>query len=484
MLERLKSLTENPYLRFVAANGIFVILLMYAVKKDFEPIYAIPLLLMGLVIAIQNFRNIWYLALFCVPLSLDLSDLLPGAGITFPTDIFASGLMLLTVFKFLQDRKIEFPFFRHPIFWAILAFFIWQWMTSITSTIPLVSVKANLVLTWTIAAFYGLSVMIFLQNRKTIFYFFGLLGMGFCIALGGIFLKYIAMGLNPFGLRFNPTPFFNDHTVFGAWTAMMAPIFILIAWKGDLSKQLRIGAAVMAGALLVGLFFSYSRGGWGSLVLSMGAVLLVINRKMVKKLLLPVAIIVVIASGWLYFNSTSGAKRNDAVSRKGLAQHVASITNFTTDYSNKERINRWNSAIEMWKAKPWFGYGPGTYERQYSGFQRTKYQTPVSVNHGEMGNAHNDILLALSESGWIGAVTIVILFMVPLWRGLRGYLKSEERNIQLLYLGSFAGLLAYIIHSLVNNFLDHDNVAVAFFGMCAVITALDIFRKSQYFVSK
>ena len=133
MLEKLKLITENKYLRFLVANAAFILLLMYAVKKDFEPIYALPIVLMGLAIAIHNFRNIWFLALFCVPLSLDLSNLLPGAGITFPTDVFASGLMFLLIGKMLLERKMHFPFLKHPIFWGIMVYLIWQWMASMTS---------------------------------------------------------------------------------------------------------------------------------------------------------------------------------------------------------------------------------------------------------------------------------------------------------------------------------------------------------------
>ncbi len=189
---------------------------------------------------------------------------------------------------------------------------------------------------------------------------------------------------------------------------------------------------------------------------------------------------VAVLAGMIWFVSYSSQQKGSAatasISRKNLSEHVGSITNFQTDYSNAERINRWKCAWEMFLDRPFTGYGPGTYTRVYAEYQKYKYTTPVSTNHGDNGSAHNEILLNLSEAGLFGGITTLLMFVVPIWFGLRGAHRSKARNVRLLYLGSTFGIVVYFIHSFVNNFLDQDKVGGVFLLMMAVITALDIYR--------
>src|SRR5690625_5696182 len=54
---------------------------------------------------------------------------------------------------------------------------------------------------------------------------------------------------------------------------------------------------------------------------------------------------------------------NESESRGDYVEHLESISNVSTDASNLERINRWNSAVAMWQERPFVGWGPGTYQR-------------------------------------------------------------------------------------------------------------------------
>ncbi len=56
------------------------------------------------------------------------------------------------------------------------------------------------------------------------------------------------------------------------------------------------------------------------------------------------------------------------------------MTNISSDASNLERINRWDCAISMFKERPFFGYGPGTYMFQYAKYQLKKNRTIISTN--------------------------------------------------------------------------------------------------------
>jgi hypothetical protein len=52
----------------------------------------------------------------------------------------------------------------------------------------------------------------------------------------------------------------------------------------------------------------------------------------------------------------------------------------------------------------------------------------------------------------------------------RANISTEHRNI---VIGSLIGLITYIAHGFLNNFLDMDKIATPFWGFMAIIVALE-----------
>ena len=107
------------------------------------------------------------------------------------------------------------------------------------------------------------------------------------------------------------------------------------------------------------------------------------------------------------------ANRQD--SSDNLIEHFTSLSNISTDASNMERINRWKCALQMFYERPFFGWGPGTYQFHYAPFQVSSDRTIISSNYGDAGNAHSEYLSALSESGVLGFVTFFLVVFVSLF---------------------------------------------------------------------
>jgi hypothetical protein len=42
------------------------------------------------------------------------------------------------------------------------------------------------------------------------------------------------------------------------------------------------------------------------------------------------------------------------------------------------------------------------------------------------------------------------------------------------------GLITYIIHGFLNNFLDTDKITAPFYGMTAILVVLDLYQKGKY----
>lgn len=468
----------KPYrakLLFALASLLWIGFAYLVMKRKFFELLAIPIPIIVAAITFEDFRKLWYILIFFIPISFNLEGLLPGIRVTFPTDIICIVLMGLVLFKIVSERKWFLRFYGHPITIMLLLWFVWQVFTVIGSSMPGVSLKWMIAFLWMAAAFFFLSILIF-REEKNILYFFWLIGFAFVLVMLTILFLYLKTGRNPFGgLRFNPMPFFNDHTVFGAFTATMVPIFFLFTFGGKFSKNYRLIAGGVLFFFLLGLYLSYSRGAWMSMIAGMGLMGLFYIRTFLKRIS-PLLLVGVLSLGIYFLTHTPGADiRNDAISRKTLSGHVKSITNFKTDDSNAERVNRWKCALRMWEERPFLGWGPGTYAMLYGDFQKGVDRTLISTNRGDNGTAHNEFLLALSETGWIGMLLMIAFFIVPIWFGLRGYIKARAPNVRIIYLGVTFGIIIYFIHAFVNNFLDQDKIGGTLFGFFAVIVALDIF---------
>jgi O-antigen ligase len=476
----LQHIYQRYRLQILFTGGVlaFLAVVYVAVAQKLTPLFGLPILLMAGVMAVRNFKSLWFLLVTFLPLSMDLQYLIgTGSSVTFPTDFLCLALGGLILVKMILERKTHLRFFNHPIFWVICAWVLWWIVPAIGSEYPKISFKWIVAHLWMVAGFYFMSVLAF-RNQKNMVHMFWLMGVAFTVAVTTIMAIYVGSGRNPFLLRFNPGPFFNDHTVFGGYTSMLVPIFLLFAIWGRFSRTFRVVSFGIMLFLLLGLFFSYSRGAWASLAAGLVLMALWTFRRWLVRLW-PVTVAVIAGLIWFvsYSSQNHGSAATASISRKNLSEHVGSITNFQTDYSNAERINRWKCAWEMFKDRPFTGYGPGTYTRVYGDYQKYKYTTPVSTNHGDNGSAHNEILLNLSEAGFFGGITTLLMFLVPIYFGLRGAHRSQTRNVRLLYLGCTFGIIVYFIHSFVNNFLDQDKVGGVFLLMMAVITALDIYPR-------
>ena len=171
--------------------------------------------------------------------------------------------------------------------------------------------------------------------------------------------------------------------------------------------------------------------------------------------------------------------KNTTDSSASLSEHVQSISNISNDYSNVERLNRWNCALRMYKKRPVFGWGPGTYMFKYAPYQISYEKTPISTDEGDRGNAHSEYLGPLSESGLLGALTFIAVIIVTLITGYRVYRGTNNRTLKIISLTLLLGLITYYVHGIMNNFLDTDKASALFWGYTGMLVAMDISVKKK-----
>jgi O-antigen ligase len=133
----------------------------------------------------------------------------------------------------------------------------------------------------------------------------------------------------------------------------------------------------------------------------------------------------------------------------------------------------------MFNERPFWGWGPGTYQFLYAPYQMSKEKTIISTNAGDLGNAHSEYIGPLAESGLLGMISILLIFGLSIYYGLRVYKKAATQEIKIISLGVVLGLISYYIHGFLNNFLDSDKASVPVWGFIAILVALDIYHNKS-----
>lgn len=445
----------------------------------------LPFVLAIVLTAIFRMDKLLLLVAFFTPLSLPLHELAPGLSfdMNLPTEPLLFGILILFLFRLMADGGFDKKILKHPVSLAVYFYLAWMLLTSITSTMPIVSLKFWLVKIWFLVSFYFLGILLF-KEKKNIYRFVGLYCGAFILVVFYTWARHSAYGFDSEqAAHFVMNPFFNDHTSYGAMLAFFIPMLIGITFSKELKGRYRFFAGIALAIFSVALVFSYTRAAWLSLFAAVGFWVIVKLKLRFQPLFIGaislIAFVFAFQTQILMY-----LERNNTQSSSNLAAHITSMTNVSTDASNLERINRWSCAIQMFEEKPVFGWGPGTYMFQYAPFQLTRNRTIISTNSGDGGNAHSEYLGPLAESGLVGLLSFLLLIVTVFYIGINTYTRSNEKEVRMIVLSALVGIFTYLIHGFLNNFLDTDKASVPFWGFVAIIVVFDFYTKEKVLARK
>jgi putative inorganic carbon (HCO3(-)) transporter len=431
----------------------------------------VPAALAILYLSVFAIDILMYIVVFSTPLAVNLDNKAFGFAFSVPTEPLMFGIMMLFLLKVVREGRFDSAVMKHPVTLAILVNLGWILVTTLTSTMLLVSLKHFLARLWFVIVFYFLGTQLFRSNvnirRFVWLYLIPLIGV-----IGYTLVRHAHNGWTQKTAHWVMTPFYNDHTAYAAVIAMFLPVTFALTRNRNYSLPLRLTATLAFLILITAMILSYTRAAWISLAVALAVYIVFAFRIRLSTILL--------VGGTLFalffaFRTeiTLRLEQNRQQSSTDFNTHLQSISNITTDASNLERINRWHSALRMFRERPFFGWGPGTYQFQYAPFQLSSEKTIISTNAGDRGNAHSEYIGPLAESGVLGAVTFILILLVMLYRAVLLYGRLNDPESRLLLMGILLGLITYIIHGSLNNFLDTDKASVPFWAFVAVLVALD-----------
>lgn len=438
---------------------------------------AFPLILIVIYFYVFSYDKILFIILFTTPFAFSLNDFQIGFGISIPTEPLLAGLVLLFILRLFLNYGYDKSILKHPISLIIMASLFWMFITTISSEYPIVSLKYFFSRIWFVIPFYFMLIPLF-KDTKNIKAFYWL----YAIPLVGVIIyttyRHSIWGFSEEAAHWVMSPFYNDHTAYGTALALFIPVFAEISFRKIVNFKIRYAALTILAILFLAIVLSFSRAAWLSVCAAFGVFLLVKFKLKFKWVLL---MFIVLIGVFISFQNelVFMLERNKQESSENMAEHVKSMSNISSDASNLERINRWQSAIRLFKERPILGWGPGTYQFVYAPYQKAKEKTQISTNAGNMGSVHSEFLGPLTEMGILGLLFVILLLIYVFKIGLDFYKHCQNRELKMLSLVSVLGLVSYFTHGLLNNFLETDKLAIPVFGFIAIIVALDIYHKKN-----
>ena len=448
--------------------------LFFVVKKNTYLFFALPVVLGVLLLYIFSLDKVLLLTAFTIPLSVNLKALEAGLAISLPAEPLLMGILVLFIAKMLYDGRYDQRVSHHPVAVVIYCMFAWMLVTTITSEMPVVSLKFILSRLWFVVPAFFLCALLF-KDTKNIDRFIWLYIAGLCIVCVYTIIHHAQFGFDGDSAHWVMTPFYNDHTAYGAALAIyliLARTYVFLPGIKTGRKLLIIGIVLLLG---LALMLSNCRAAWLSVIAALAVLVCVLLH--IKFRWVATVVVVLVGLFFAFQNQIiDSLEKNNQDASGDLVENIQSITNISTDASNLERINRWQSAFRLFKERPVFGWGPGTYQFVYAPYQMSKEKTIISTNAGDGGNAHSEYFGPLAEQGLVGSLLVLTLVVVTVYYGLTTYRRCKNKRAKVLVLGATLAFISYFIHGFLNNFLDTDKLAVPVWSLAALIVAIDVYH--------
>lgn len=463
-------------IRWVYFLGIvFILANAWLVYKEQYWGFLLPVVLLVLLLYIYSLDKILYLIVFATPLAVLYRDYDVGIGVSLPTEPLLAGVLLIFLLRQLYLHDFDRKVWRHPLSIAVIINLLWIGVTTMTSELPVVSLKFLLSRLWFVIPFYFVISQMFKQLNK-IHLFIWLYTIPLIVVVCYTVYNHYTFGFAEDPAHWVMTPFYNDHTAYGAVLAMFIPVIAGMAMDKGYTRTGRLFSGIALVVLLLGIFLSYSRAAWISIVAALGLMTLVLLKIRFTTVLISLTVVLSLFFA-LQNQIIMKLEKNKQDSSGNVAEHVKSITNISTDASNLERVNRWNSALRMFRERPFLGWGPGTYQFLYAPFQNSKERTIISTNAGDRGNAHSEYIGPMAEMGFPGLLSFLLMAVTGVFFGIRIYNRAKDKRIRLLAMTLTMGLFTYFVHGFLNNFLDTDKASIPFWGFLSAILAMSLYQE-------
>lgn len=469
--------------------AILSIVTLIGLSLEMYSIALIPFAILTILFFLTNLKAGFYVTAICIPFSINMHITQLHITMNIPSEPLLMLLTIILIYRFTSSSTLK-TFISHPLSILIFLYCLLLLISCYFSVKPLVSLRiAAQVLLYIVPSYFGI---LYISKEDPFLPLKLLLTSLFSFSVVSLIsnIKHFSYGFSRASSMGISSPFYYDHTIYATMSAFMITLaFGLASWhlrKKHLTFYLY---ALTFITCFISMLSSYSRASMISICIAF--VLYFIIRFKIRWYTITLGI-VIMGSVLLFFSDSifMKVKRNQADSKKvktTVEEQFKSITNVSSDLSNLERLNRWNSAIRMIKEKPLSGFGYGMYQFEYFPYQKPNEMTFISVRNpkakyvpGTGGSAHSEYLLTSSENGVLTGLVYIIILGTGIYlvaKNARKITPSNYSYYALLAVGM--SLTTYIVHSFFNNFLDTAKICFIFYGLLAAIVRIDIYLRNK-----
>ncbi|MCC6488636.1 MAG: O-antigen ligase family protein [Candidatus Hydrogenedentes bacterium] len=283
-----------------------------------------------------------------------------------------------------------------------------------------------------------------------------------------------------------PNEAWTAHPIRWAAYCVIVPVLVCayasaVIYRKGLGVFLVQAQAVVLAAFfllqLVGLAYTYSRGGMLATVLALGLGAWLVRsakkRPQAQKRRMAVAALMFACATWAALASAQAAAQ-----AKPEAANPSSATapQLQTEGKNPSldammdpvtaslRLSYWKSGVKMALANSIAGVGLGNFGAVYP-----KYQLP---NSADVKQAHNDFLQMFCETGVPGGILFALFWgCFGVW-GIRRIRRESVKAERWLLAGVFCGVVGFLLHSAVDMNFPNPSLATLVFLLAGLFLAL------------
>lgn len=463
---------------FYAISVLFVSAASYLLTKEQYWFLFFPMALWFMYFVTFSIDRSLLFITFITPLSVLVDVKQLGISFTLPTEPLLFGMMMLFYLKLLIESRYDTKALYHPISLSIVFYLLWMVFTSISSSMPVASFKFFLSNLWFITCFYFIGLQLF-RKKENIHLFLWLYLLPLTFVIVWSIYNHAQEGFTKQASYWASEPFVTNHGIYGAMIAFFIPMIAIYLLRLPLFTKRPLMSFVMLLLLVIfvaGIIFSYTRAAWLGVIAA--AAFYFILRLRIPFWGLVGSLAVLVATVLVFQTEiTMRLMKNKTDSHDDLSKHVKSISNVRTDASNLERLNRWASGLRMLEERPFTGWGPGTYMFQYAPFQKPNEKTMISTNAADVGGIHSEYMNPLVEMGIPGFLIFMTLLGFALSKAMRLYYTLTDQYLKQTVLMVLLGLITYLTHGFLNDYLDIDKTALLFWSFLAMITAIDVYHR-------
>lgn len=239
---------------------------------------------------------------------------------------------------------------------------------------------------------------------------------------------------------------FGSPNIMGDYMVMFAPMMAALAYYLK-NKAAKLLCWFFTFTMCFSCLFTMSRGAWIAM-----AVAILVFAALVDRRLILLMVLAFVAALFLPFVAT----------RIGYL--------FTSEYAESAarggRSVRWEKAIEyLYANNPLLGIGFG----RFGGAVAMQNQESVWMKYFYTDNYYVKIL---SENGYVGLISFVLMMLGVVWTGLRGWFRKRHTAISPICAGMLASMSGVLTHCYFENIFEEPYMAVTFWTIAAMMVYL------------